>query len=99
MSVHVFIVSRRTAPVKGFCKDFCPIIKNLEFYRNTQENCIFNLQKGCVLENKNAALRFEVRRKLTRGAMLLSNGVICFWEQCWQMTAVCAAAIQGRTMP
>ena len=48
MSVHVFIVSRRLAPVKGFCKDFCPTIKNLEFYRNTQENCIFNLQKGCV---------------------------------------------------
>lgn len=52
MSVHVFMVSRRTAPVKGFCKDFCSIIKKLEFYRNTQENCIFNLQKGCVLGNK-----------------------------------------------
>ena len=49
------MVSRRTAPVKGYCKDFCPQIKNLEFYRNTKENCIFNLQKGCVLGDKTAA--------------------------------------------
>jgi hypothetical protein len=45
----VFIVSRRRGSVKAFCKDFEQNFEIVKKYPNTQENCDFNLQKGCVL--------------------------------------------------
>jgi len=43
------MVSRRRGPVKAFCKDFEQNLKIVKKYPNTQENCDFNLQKGCIL--------------------------------------------------
>lgn len=45
----MFIVSRGRGSVKVFCKDFEQNLEIVKKYPNTQENCDFNLQKGCVL--------------------------------------------------